>query len=56
MVLKLIEDMGCACAAYHHHNVRNLKVQCDEIWAFVGVKAKNATVEQKQAGWGDAWT
>ncbi len=22
-VLKLIEDMGCACAEYHHRNVRN---------------------------------
>jgi hypothetical protein len=46
-VLKLIEDMGCACAAYHHRNVRRLRVrrlQCDEIWAFVGAKAKNVTV------------
>ncbi len=49
-VLKLIEDMGCACAEYHHRNVRNLKVrrlQCDEIWAFVGDKAKN--VSRKEA-------
>jgi len=31
-VLKLLEDMGCAGAAYHHRNVRGLKVrrlQCD---------------------------
>lgn len=28
----------------------------DEIWQFVGTKAKNATLEQKAAGWGDAWT
>lgn len=58
-VLKLIEDMGCACAEYHHRNVRNLKVrclQCDEIWAFVGAKAKNVSLEKKQEGWGDAWT
>lgn len=58
-VLKLIEDMGCACATYHHRNVRNLKVrrlQCDEIWAFVGAKAKNVSLEKKQEGWGDAWT
>ena len=43
-VLKLLEDMGCACAAYHRWHVRNLRVrrlQCDEIWAFVGAKAKN---------------
>lgn len=35
-ILKLLEDMGCACAAYHHRHVRNLRVrrlQCDEIWA-----------------------
>jgi IS1 family transposase len=58
-ILKLIEDMGCACAAYHHRDVRGLKVrrlQCDEIWAFVGAKAKNVSVEKKAEGWGDAWT
>lgn len=58
-ILKLIEDMGCACAEYHHRNVRGLRVrrlQCDEIWAFCGAKAKNVTPEQKQAGWGDVWT
>ena len=58
-VLKLIEDMGCACAEYHHRTVRNLKVrrlQCDEIWAFVGAKAKNVSLEKKAEGWGDAWT
>jgi len=58
-ILNLLEDMGCACAAYHHRYVRGLKsrrIQCDEIWQFVGAKAKNATPKQKAAGWGDAWT
>jgi hypothetical protein len=58
-VLKLLEDMGCAAAAYHHEHVRGLKVrrlQADEIWAFCGAKAKNVTIEQKAAGWGDVWT
>ncbi len=58
-VLKLIEDMGCACAEYHHRNVRGLKVrrlQADEIWAFCGAKAKNVSLEKKQQGWGDVWT
>ncbi|HZQ92455.1 MAG TPA: IS1 family transposase [Terriglobales bacterium] len=58
-VLNLLRDLGCAAAAYHHHNVRGLSVrrlQCDEIWAFVGCKKKNATPEQKQQGWGDVWT
>jgi IS1 family transposase len=58
-VLKLLEDMGCAAAAYHHRNVRGLRVrrlQADEIWSFCGAKAKNVTLEQKAAGWGDVWT
>lgn len=58
-ILKLVENMGCACAAYHHQHVRGVKarrIQCDEIWQFVGAKNKNATPEQKAAGWGDAWT
>ena len=58
-VVKLLADLGCACAAYHNHNVRNLKVrrlQCDEIWCFVGAKAKNVRAEKKLEGWGDVWT
>jgi IS1 family transposase len=58
-ILKLLEDLGCVCAAYHHRHVRGLRVrrlQCDEIWAFVGAKAKNASIEKKAEGWGDAWT
>jgi IS1 family transposase len=58
-VLKLVLDLAEACAAYHNRNVRNLKVrrlQCDEIWQFVGSKAKNTTPEKKEIGWGDVWT
>jgi IS1 family transposase len=58
-ILKLLEDMGCACAAYHNANVRNLRVrrvQCDEIWAFVYGKDKNLTLEQVKAGAGSVWT
>jgi len=58
-VLKLLEELGCACAAYHHWHVRGLhvrRIQCDEIWAFRGAKQKNASPEQKAAGWGDVWT
>ena len=32
------------------------RLQCDEIWAFVGAKAKNVSLEKKQEGWDDAWT
>lgn len=58
-VTKLLVDMGCACAAYHHRHVRNVRVrrlQCDEIWQFIGAKKKNVTPEQEQQGWGDSWT
>jgi IS1 family transposase len=58
-VSRLLVDAGVVCAAFHDENVRGLKskrVQCDEIWAFVGAKEKRATPEQKAAGWGDCWT
>jgi len=58
-VLKLLKDMGCACASYHDRAVRNLRVrriQCDEIWAFVYAKQKNVTLEQMEQGAGDVWT
>jgi IS1 family transposase len=55
---KLLRDLGAACAAYHDANVRGLKsrrIQCDEIWSFVGAKAKNVP-EEKRGQWGDIWT
>jgi IS1 family transposase len=58
-VAKLLADIGCACVAYHNHYVRNLRVrrlQADEIWCFVGAKAKNVRAEKKLEGWGDIWT
>ena len=58
-VVKLLLDLADACAGYHDRYVRNLRVrrlQCDEIWNFVGSKAKNTTPEKKAAGWGDTWT
>jgi IS1 family transposase len=58
-VAKLVTDLGDACMSYHDEHVRNLRVrrlQCDEIWQFVGAKAKNAKPEKKAEGWGDVWT
>ena len=57
-VEKLLRDLGAACEAYHDEHVRNLKtrrVECDEIWSFVGAKAKNVP-EEKRGVWGDIWT
>ncbi len=55
----LLTELGAACAEYHDKAVRGLKVrrlQCDEIWSFVGAKAKNTAVAKKLEGWGDTWT
>src|SRR2546429_2772997 len=58
-VTKLLVDLGAACETIHDQRVRNVRVrrlQADEIWCFVGAKAKNVTPEKKQEGWGDVWT
>ena len=58
-VAKLLVELGKACATYHDANVRNLtskRVQCDEIWSFVGAKQKNVSEEQMEQGMGDVWT
>jgi IS1 family transposase len=58
-VTKLLVDLGTACMAFHDANVRNVRVkrlQCDEIWSYVGAKAKNVSAEKKEIGWGDVWT
>jgi IS1 family transposase len=58
-IVRLLGEIGCACASYHNQRVRNLTVrrlQCDEVWSFVGAKAKNTSPEKKQEGWGDTWT
>jgi IS1 family transposase len=58
-VLKLLAELGDACADYHDKHVRNVRarrLQCDEIWSFVGAKKKNTSPEKKAQGWGDVWT
>jgi IS1 family transposase len=58
-VSKLLVDLGKVAMDFHDEAVRGVRVrrlQCDEIWAFVGAKKKNVTVEQKADGWGDVWT
>ena len=58
-IAKLLVDLGAVCSKYQDDTIRGLKskrVQCDEIWAYVGAKAKNVTPEQKATGWGDCWT
>src|SRR6266550_6096401 len=58
-VTKLLVDLGQACTKFHDAHVRDVRVrrlQCDEIWAYVGAKSKNVSPAKKQIGWGDVWT
>ena len=58
-VTKLLVDTGKACQKFHDEqvvNVRSKRIQADEIWSFIYAKEKNATIEQKADGAGDAWT
>jgi IS1 family transposase len=56
-VIKLLVDIGVACEAYQVEHLVNLpckRIQCDEIWSFVGAKQKQ--VNQGAHGVGDVWT
>lgn len=58
-VTKLLVDVAEAAFEFHNKTVRDVRckrVQCDEIWCFVGAKSKNVTREHEQQGWGDVWT
>lgn len=59
-VVKLLNDLGCACAKYHDEHVRNLnseRVQCDEIWSFCYAKEKNLPDRMRDMpGVGSVWT
>ena len=59
-VTKLLVDVGTACAEYQDSALRNLpckRIQCDEIWSFVGAKQKNVPAEREgEFGVGDVWT
>ena len=58
-VTKLILELGAACTRYQSERLVNLpcrRLQCDEIWSYVGGKDKNLSEEKKQSGLGLIWT
>jgi IS1 family transposase len=59
-ILRLLADVGSACARYQDNAIRNVsarRVQIDEIWSFVGCKQKQVTPERAADGKiGDVWT
>ncbi len=59
-VTKLLVDVGTACDLWQNENLRNLpckRIQCDEIWCFVGAKESNVPLMQRgDLGRGDVYT
>jgi len=59
-ILRLLTEVGDACARFHDATVRSLKckrVECDEIWQFCYAKQRNVPADKKgQFGYGDVWT
>lgn len=53
-VMRILVEVGEFCSIYQHHRLVNLpckRVECDEIWSFVGAKQVRA-----KKGQGDLWT
>jgi len=53
-VVKLLIEAGKACTNFQDKALVRLnckRLQLDEIWSFVGAKAKNTTAEKKLEGW-----
>jgi IS1 family transposase len=59
-VTKLLVELGHVCWEYQDQALRELtskRVQCDEVWSFVGCKEKNIPEGKRgQGGIGDVWT
>ena len=59
-VTRLLIDAGTACLEYQDRFMRDLpcqRIQCDEIWAFCGMKQANVPAEHEgELGYGDVWT
>ncbi len=59
-IVKLLADLGFACAEYQDKVFKNLpckRIQCDEIWSFCYAKEKNVPEDKKGIfGYGDVWT
>jgi IS1 family transposase len=59
-IAKLLLELGDACSRYQDEHLRDLgclRLQCDEIWSFVGAKDRNVPAEKVGTfGIGSVWT
>lgn len=57
-ILSLLVRAGEGCAKLHDSLMQNLpceRLECDEIWSFIGKKQKNVREDEDPAEVGDAW-
>ena len=57
-ILKLLGDIGPVCLDYQRETFVDLpckRIQCDEVWSFVGAKQRNVPVDERGRGRGDVW-
>jgi IS1 family transposase len=59
-ITKLLVELGRVCADYQDRTLQSLpatRIECDEIWSFVGMKARTVPQERRgESGIGDVWT
>lgn len=59
-ITKLLIELGTACADYQDRALVEIwatRIECDEIWSFVGMKSKSIPEERRgEPGIGDTWT
>lgn len=59
-IVHLLEDVGAACLEYQRRTLVNLpckRIQCDEIWSFVGMKERQVDPKLRgKVSYGDIWT
>ena len=57
-ILKLLAEIGPVLLDYQRKKLVNLpckRIQCDEVWSFVGAKERNIPRDERGRGRGDAW-
>lgn len=57
-ILKLLRDIGPVLLDYQRETLVDLpctKLQCDEVWSFVGAKERNVPADERGQGRGDVW-
>lgn len=58
-IMRLLSQIGDASRTYQDETIRNIaskRVQCDEIWSFVGCKEQHLQPDERGKGRGDVWT